>query len=332
VRARFRPGHLIAAAGLAGGAWWVAAGARARVEPCSPEWRQPVEIRAAVAYPRLVSTSGRDQDRGSHRGVQVVRCPERIVAASVCSAEILLAIAPRERIAAVHWLAADPRYSLVAQQAGGMPVVGAGPEQLLTARPDLVLTDPFTSAETQVLLEAAGVPVVRTGRITDLDGVADTIRLIGWATGCDQEAERLVSSMEDRQRELASRAPQFGSWRIMNLNGALETYGRGSLLDAVIGLSGACNLPAHRGVGAFSVLDVESVLAWRPDALVVAVEPGQEAAMGEWLRQHHGLRLLPCVQRGHVVFLANALLGSTSQHAAEIAAALQARLAAWERP
>jgi iron complex transport system substrate-binding protein len=221
---------------------------------------------------------------------------------------------------------------MVAEQADGLPAVGAEPEQLLAVRPDLVLTDPFTSAATQVLLEAVGVPVVRTGAIQNLAGIEDTIRLIGWVAGCDQEAEQLVAHLRARARALGIRAADFASWHVMNLNGALETYGCGSLLDSVIALAGARNLPAERGVGAFGVLDVESVLAWRPDALVVGVEPGQEGSVRDWLAQHPGLRLLPCVQRGHVAFLDNALLGSTSHHAVGIAAALQARLGAWERP
>src|SRR5678815_1583931 len=84
--------------------------------------------------------------------------PQRIVAASVFATEVLLAIAPRERIAAVHVLAADPRYSLVVAEANGLPLVGAEPEQLLAAAPDLVLCDAFTRPETLALLSAADVP------------------------------------------------------------------------------------------------------------------------------------------------------------------------------
>ena len=46
--------------------------------------------------------------------------PTRIVAGSVHSAEVLLEISPRERIAAVHVLAADARYSAAVEQAQGL--------------------------------------------------------------------------------------------------------------------------------------------------------------------------------------------------------------------
>ena len=57
------------------------------------------------------------------------------------AAESLLSVLPRERIAGVHAFAADAGFSLVAEQAQGLPLLAAGPEHLLSARPDLVLVD-----------------------------------------------------------------------------------------------------------------------------------------------------------------------------------------------
>ncbi|MFN9305849.1 MAG: ABC transporter substrate-binding protein, partial [Planctomycetota bacterium] len=62
--------------------------------------------------------------------------PQRIVAASVLATETLLAIAPRERLAGVHVLAADARYSLVADEAKALPLVGAQPEMVVPCPSD----------------------------------------------------------------------------------------------------------------------------------------------------------------------------------------------------
>src|SRR5262249_34507785 len=159
--------------------------------------------------------------------------PRRIVAASVLSAEVIVAIAPRDRIAGVIQLAADPRYSEAAADVAGLPLVGAEAERLVAARPALVFTGEFTRAGTPRLLGAAGVAVVRTHAVADLDDVADNVRLIGWATGCDAAAEQLVQGMRARAAAIAGDAAGVRDWRIMNLNGELDTYGAGSLLDAV---------------------------------------------------------------------------------------------------
>lgn len=81
--------------------------------------------------------------------------PQRIVAASLLATEVLLEILPRERLAGVHVLAADPRFSLVAGDVQGLPLVGADAEQLLAVRPDLVLCDAYTRPETLALLSSA---------------------------------------------------------------------------------------------------------------------------------------------------------------------------------
>jgi iron complex transport system substrate-binding protein len=241
--------------------------------------------------------------------------PQRIVAGSVLSAEVLLAIAPRERLAGVSFLAADARYSAVA-----------------AVRPDLVVIDAFTRAETRELLAHANVPVARTRAVASFADVVENIRLIGRAAACEEAAERAVAGFEDRLRALAARAADVRGWRVLELDGALGTYGIGSLPDVVVQASGAVDVAAEHGVGSYRTLDVETILAWRPDALLIGIEPGEESAASERLRQVPGLPLLPCVQRRRIVFVSHALLGSTSQHVLDVAAELQTRLCAWGRP
>jgi iron complex transport system substrate-binding protein len=283
-------------------------------------WRESLSAREAAPWPRVAGESS------------VPALPRRIVAASVLSSEVLLRIAPRERIAGVHVLAADARYSEAASDAAALPLVGAEPEQLIAAQPDLVLVDEFTRAEIPLLLSAVGIATVRTHAAFDFDGVADNVRLLGWVTGCDRAAEEVVAAQTARLREIAAAGGDVSAWRVMNLNGALDTYGSRSLLDAAVRGAGARHLPAEEGVGGYQKLDVETVLAWRPDALIVGVEPGQRDAFGLWLQHHPGLQLLPCVRRGRVLYLPNSLLGSTSHHAVGIAALLRQQLQAWGSP
>ncbi|MBX3462661.1 MAG: ABC transporter substrate-binding protein [Planctomycetes bacterium] len=259
------------------------------------------------------------------------RPPQRIVAGSILATEVLLEIAPRERIAAVHELAADRRYSLVVAATEGLPRVGAAPEQLLAARPDLVIVDAFTRAETLALLRQAGVPVVRTRDAGSFEAIAGNVRAIGRVCHLEAPAEQLVGRLEASLRAIRTTAAEFAHWRLCGLDGALHTYGRGSLLDAVLTAAGARNLAAEHGAGAFRRVDAETVLAWRPDAIVVAAAaPGERD--GEWLRQHPALRLLPCVQRGRLVAIPGPQLSTTSHHLAAAAAFVQATLRAWGRP
>jgi iron complex transport system substrate-binding protein len=258
--------------------------------------------------------------------------PQRIVAASVLATEVLLAIAPRERLAGVHVLAANSEYSLVAVEAQGLPLVGAEPEQLLAARPDLVICDPFTRPETLALLGAAGVPVVLTGNAGSFADIAANVRRLGVVCHLEPAAERLVTTMEGRLRALAVRASEVAAFSVLCIDGALHTHGRPSLFDAMVTAAGARNLAGERGTGPFRKLDVEAVLAWRPDVLVLAEALDPATPMPAWLRQFDGVSLLPCIQNGRIVGIPGSLLGTTSHHLVDAAHELQRRLLLWGRP
>lgn len=258
--------------------------------------------------------------------------PQRIVAASVLATEVLLAIAPRERIAGVHVLATDVRYSLVADAAQGLPLVGAEPEQLLAVRPDLVICDAFTRPETLALLSAADVPVVVTGNPANFDDIAANLRRIGSLCHLEAAAEALVATMQQRLQRLAARGGEVAAWRVMNLDGGLHTYGNGSLFAALVAASGARCEAAVRGVGPFRKLDAEALLGWQPDALVVGAEDPAAAGMPSWIVQHPVLPLLRCVEAGRVLRMPAAMANTTSHRLVEAAEFLQAGLLQWGRP
>ncbi len=256
--------------------------------------------------------------------------PQRVVLGSVLAAESLLGALPPGRIAGAHRFAADPGYSLVAAHAGGLELVGATPEALLSVRPDLVLVDAYTRAETLALLAAAGVPVVRTIDPHGFDDIEANLRVLGRVTHLEDEVGAVVDAMRAELARVAEVAEEMPEWRLLSLDGALHTYGEGSLFDAIARAAGAINVAAERGVGAFRKLDVEEVLAWRPDALVLAGEPGQPVP--EWAAQLPGLDLLPCVQQDRLLFVPAALLSTTSHHLVDAAALVQRRLQEWKAP
>ncbi len=265
-------------------------------------------------------------------GLPIPAPPQRMVAASVFSAEVLLELAP-DRLVGVHSLAGDARFSGAAEAAVrlGRPTDGTA-EHVLFLRPDLVITDPFTAAETQALLERAGVPILRMGSTSSLDDVRDNLRRIGHGTGLDAAAARLIETMDARLHGLGAGAADRGRWGLLCIDGALHTYGRGSLFDAVVSAIGARNVAAERGAPAFRKLDAEAVLGWRPDALVMGVMPGEEAAEMARLRQDPVLSVLPCVRAGRVAFVPHAGLAATSHLVAGFAERLAGILDGWGPP
>ena len=67
-------------------------------------------------------------------------------------------------------------------------------------------------------------------------------------------------------------------------------------------------------------------------AVVVAAPADPTQRAGDWLRQHPGLRLLPCVQQDRIVAIAGPLLSTTSPRLVGAAAFLQQTLQRWGHP
>lgn len=261
-----------------------------------------------------------------------VEPPQRIVAASIFATEVLLEILPRGRLAAVHSLAADPRFSLVAADVSGLPLAGAEPEQVIAAAPDLVILDAFTRPETKALLQWAGIPILCPPEPRSFADIAANIRCVGRACHVEATAEALVERMEARLRELARRGAELRSFRICSLDGALHTQGRGSTIDAMLAAAGASNLAAERGAGPYRKLTVETILAWQPDGLLIADQRGDVApGAPAWLAQVPGLELLECAAKGRLAFVPGPMLATTSHRLVDAASRVQEQMLRWGR-
>lgn len=263
---------------------------------------------------------------------QPAKPAQRIVLASVLAAESVLDALPRERLAGVHAFAANAGYSLVAERAKDLRLLGATPEQLLSVRPDLVLVDAYTRGETLALLEAASVPVVRTIDPHGFSDIERNLRTLGRVMHLEAETDEIIGSMRNKLADVRASGDGLREWRLLSLDGALHTYGKGSLFDAIATTAGARNLAAEHGVGSFRKLDIEEVLAWRPDAIVLSGSQSEGGGVPKWIQQFPGLNLLPCVKSGRLVFVPGPLLSTTSHHLVDAAAFVQKKLRTWGKP
>lgn len=257
---------------------------------------------------------------------------QRIVAGSVLALESLLEVMPPERFAAVHTIAADPRYSLVADLAAGLQQVGATPEQLLSVRPDLVLVDAYTQAETLSLLSAAKVPVIRTVDPRTFADIDANLRTLGRVTHLEGAVEEIIARTHEQLVGIRKQADQLPTWRLLSLDGAMHTLGTNSLLDLIVKTAGARNVASENGVGAFRKLDIEEVLAWQPDAIVLSGSPPEDGGLPKWMEQCPGLPLLSCLKKGRIVYVPGRMLTTTSHRIVDSVEYVQQKLMQWGKP
>ncbi|MEZ5855914.1 MAG: ABC transporter substrate-binding protein [Hyphomicrobiaceae bacterium] len=211
--------------------------------------------------------------------------PQRIVSLNLCTDQLLVDLVPRQRIAAVSHLAADPTVSAVDAKAAGIPTTRGEAESVLAFDPDLVLAGAFSTPATVSILQRVGRRVVRIGLANDLDAIRRITRTVAEAVGEPERGEALLATMDRRitanPAKIAS--PLRPTALVYQVNGL--SAGRGTLADTLLQLAGLTNRATTIGLGPAGRVDLETLVAHPPD-LVILTGPKDEyrTAVAENLR------------------------------------------------
>jgi iron complex transport system substrate-binding protein len=199
--------------------------------------------------------------------------PHRIVSLNLCVDQILLDLVPRERIAGVSFLAADPSMSLMSDQANGLPSVRGSAEEILALEPDLILAGEYTTAATVDLLRRLGQRVEIVPMATSFQQIRDVVRLMGSLTGDDARAEALVREFDIRLGDVKARAvvrSQAPRPRAIAMQVNSLASGEGSLVDEVLGEAGFDNVARYAKLGPAGRMPLEKLISDPPDVIVRA--------------------------------------------------------------
>ena len=230
------------------------------------------------AVPGIVDVSNRGWPREIETTEGVVSLeapPQRILALSLGHDEMLLALVPRDRFAGVGPFTADPTYSNVADQVGGMAIVQSGVENVLAARPDVVVVSRYTKADLVALIKEAGVPVVRSALESSAAGNIPNILLLGYLLGVEERALELVTEIERRLAVVSERAAAPGDpsrpavLAIARWSETTFAAGAGSTEGGIIEAAGGVNAASRDGILSHQSVSMESIAAMNPDVILI---------------------------------------------------------------
>jgi iron complex transport system substrate-binding protein len=187
--------------------------------------------------------------------------PQRIMSLKVCTDELLLDLVPTSRIVSITFLSREKASLKVWPQGARVPVNHGTAEEILTTRPDLILTDPFMAPALRPLLAKSGARIVEVPPAENFAQIRDAVRLMAKAVGEEARGEALIARMNTTLRDLEKHKPAkaltVAEWGTGGL-----VPGKGGLFDTIVTAAGGRNL-AKGGY-----YDVESLIAAHPDALV----------------------------------------------------------------
>ncbi len=209
--------------------------------------------------------------------------PRRIVSLNLCTDQLLLELVPRERIAAVSFLATDRTLSAYALRLQGLKQLRGTAEEVLALAPDLVIAGEYTTGPTVDLLRRLGVNLLVVPLASDFEGMRASLRLIADAVGEKERGEAVIADFDERVRGARSTVPGQPTAIAYQVNSL--TSGPGSLLNSALEAAGYRNIARDLKLGPAGRLPLEALVASPPDLIVLANAPGDfRTVLGDNLR------------------------------------------------
>ncbi len=189
--------------------------------------------------------------------------PSRIMSLKICTDELLLDLVPQQRIASVTFMSQEPAGLRHWPQGAKARVNYGSAEEILSTRPDLILTDPFMSPGMRQLLTRSGIRIVEVPPAETFDQIRAVTRLVAKEVGAQARGEQLIAQMDADLAAIAARRPAKPI-RIAEWGNGGYVPGAGGLFSTMLKTAGAVSIEN----GAMAYYDVEALIAAQPDLLV----------------------------------------------------------------
>jgi iron complex transport system substrate-binding protein len=206
--------------------------------------------------------------------------PGRIVSNNPCIDAVLAEVADPATIGAVSIYSHDPASgSAPIAWARRFPPIGADAEELIAARPRLVLSGNYASTGTNAALARAGIEVHSFGVPATLKDSEEQVAAIAHAIGREPQGKALAERME---RAIAPVTD--GRTAIIWTSGGFVA-GRGTIQDEMLGRAGFQNASATYGLKQWGILPLETLIRRPPDVIFTPAAAKGDDARALALRQ-----------------------------------------------
>jgi iron complex transport system substrate-binding protein len=193
----------------------------------------------------------------------------RIVSMNVCSDQLLLSLADPEQILGLSRFSRDAWQSFAADKARRFPVLSGGAEDVLVAKPDIVVASLFDKRSTRELLKANGLHLVEFTVPRTLDEVKQQILEMGEVVQHPDRAALAIARL-DAAVVRARQVVIDHRYRVLPLSRRGWVSGSDSLVSSLLTEAGLLNPAADLGVAAGGYASLESIVQLRPDFLLVS--------------------------------------------------------------
>lgn len=232
------------------------------------------DTRETVGFPRTITDD-------LNRTITVRDKPGRIVSLSPSSTEILFALGLGDKVVGVTDYCNYPPEAQSVDKVGGFSTPNI--EAVLAKNPDLVVASSATGEENVQRMTTLDIPVIVL-EPRDIDDVLHDIRLVGRATGAEENATRLINDMQRRitaVEENASKADNRPRTVYILWHDPLMAAGRDTFVDDLIRRAGGENIAEVEG---YKTINMESIVAKDPEVIITSTSTGDEMSTYKYVK------------------------------------------------
>lgn len=216
--------------------------------------------------------------------------PQRVVSINLCTDELLVRLGDPSQVASVTWLSTVSAGSNVAELVRNTPYNRGIAEEVVAAKPDLVLAGRYTSRAAVSVLKRLGFAVVEADAPRSLEGVRAEIRRVAEAIGHADRGEAMIAELDRRlSRATPAREPRLRA-AVLRPNGF--TAGAGSLPDELMRRAGLVNVASELLLDNYGQLPLETIILSGVDLLIVDGDRAGPPAMATEILKHPVLEKL----------------------------------------
>ncbi|AKL86304.1 ABC transporter substrate-binding protein [Bacillus atrophaeus] len=219
-------------------------------------------------------------DDASKQDVTIKTEPKKIVSLMPSNTEITYALGLGDKVIGVTTNDTYPKEVKKVEKVGDMNV---NVEKVISLKPDLVLAYESaisSSADAMKQLKDAGITVLTVNDAHSFQEVYQSIEMIGEATGAEDKADKLISSMKSDLQEIKDKAKTISEKDektvFVEVSPAPEIYttGKDTFMNEMLNVIHAKN--AASGQTGWVQMTDEAIVKLNPDAIVTA--DGEKAA------------------------------------------------------
>lgn len=202
-------------------------------------------------------------------------------------------------------------------------------EVILSYDPDLVIASPWQGQDTIDRLREFGIEVIELSAVQSLEDIRRTLQLLGKALDAEDRSAELLADFDRRcavLRTASEERPAGSGVSYLNYGSGGWVAGGGTTADLILKLAGIENRAAQEGRRGHDTLDIETLLTWDPEWIVISKPSETYGATRAFLEGEPALEGLRCLLEGNIAEVPADLFSTTSHYLVRAAEALASEL------